>query len=211
MSTVETITFNGVRFRRYPDSPHQADRRYYKPGQADRMRGVQALHQEVWKQANGVDAIPEGFHVHHDDHDVDNNDPSNLVLVSNSDHQRHHSNQPDRIEWSKKAIKIAQEAAKAWHASEEGRAWHSQHALTSIQARPVLDLVCDQCGGPNPTQGNGRDRFCSNKCKSAWRRDAGVDDETRTCLACGDEFTVNKYQKSKCCSKKCAWVIRRAN
>lgn len=209
MGNVEIITYRGITFRRYPDSPHQSDRRYFKPAQGDRLRGVQALHQEIWKDAHGVTEIPEGHHVHHADHNVDNNDPANLVLIPYGEHAKHHMSQPERIAMSREAIKVAQEAAKKWHASDAGRAWHSEHAQTTIVDRPVLEMSCECCGESYTSQGNGQDRFCSRNCRAQARRLSGVDDETRTCPACGAEFTVNKYAKKKSCSRKCAWVIRK--
>lgn len=209
MSSI-SITYNGHTFRRYPDSQNSSDRAYYKPSGADRKKGIQALHQEVWKEANGVGTIPKGFHVHHLDHDTENNDPANLVLLEGYAHRQHHGYTEENRAKLAAAQAAAVEAAKAWHSSPEGLAWHAEHARESIVARPVLDLTCEQCGGPNVTQGNGRDRFCSNRCKAAWRRESGVDDEDRTCAACQQTFRINRYSRARTCSRKCAWVLRRA-
>jgi hypothetical protein len=46
--------------------------------------------------------------------------------------------------------------------------------------------------------------FCSNACKSAWRRASGIDDEKRTCAKCGGTFIVNRYAKQDFCSYTCA-------
>jgi HNH endonuclease len=46
--------------------------------------------------------------------------------------------------------------------------------------------------------------FCSNACKSAWRRASGLDDEKRICVRCGGTFTVNRYAKQDHCSYQCA-------
>jgi hypothetical protein len=47
-------------------------------------------------------------------------------------------------------------------------------------------------------------RFCSNKCKSRWRRRSGLDDVERICEYCGKAFKVNKYKPTKYCSSLCA-------
>lgn len=49
---------------------------------------VDYLHRDVYRDHHGP--IPDGYHVHHVDHDPDNNDPSNLAVISPSDHARHH-------------------------------------------------------------------------------------------------------------------------
>ena len=59
-------------------------------------------------------------------------------------------------------------------------------------------FVCEYCNKEFVnTQINSR--FCSNKCKSAWRRKSGIDDITKICFKCGKEYIANKYQKTKYC------------
>ena len=65
-------------------------------------------------------------------------------------------------------------------------------------------VKCVVCGKEFEAINNGQNRFCSNKCKSKWRRDSGVDNETRICKHCGKEFVANKYSKTKFCSRKCS-------
>lgn len=207
MSTAQTIVFNGITFRRYPDSQTAADRRYYKPSGADRKRGVGALHQEVWKAANGRD-IPAGHHVHHADHDADNNDPSNLVLITASDHASHHGQDPARRPAQLRAMGIAQEAAKEWHGTDEGLAWHSEHAREIWANKALEDKVCEHCGETYSVRTIGKASYCSNRCKSAARRESGVDDETRQCAICGERYTCNRYSKGRTCSRKCRVALR---
>src|SRR4029077_1746912 len=49
-----------------------------------------------------------------------------------------------------------------------------------------------------------RAKFCSNACKSAWRRNHGKDDIEKECAVCSAKFVSNKYKKKKCCSRSCA-------
>lgn len=44
------------------------------------------MHRYVWEKHNGP--IPEGYEVHHIDHDRSNNDISNLEIYTKSDHAR---------------------------------------------------------------------------------------------------------------------------
>lgn len=55
-------------------------------GRAGKLR---LEHHVVWETANGP--IPDGFEIHHIDHNKQNNDLENLQLLSASDHQRMHS------------------------------------------------------------------------------------------------------------------------
>ncbi|MGP6175424.1 HNH endonuclease signature motif containing protein [Corynebacterium sp. A21] len=210
---VETVTFNGVKFRRYPEAKQQAHRRYYRAGIADSQRGIQALHQEVWKHYNGGAAIPDGYHVHHKDHDFNNNSPGNLELVERLAHLRQHfAERKSDPEFRKKAsenLRKVSAAAAEWHGSPEGLEWHSKHGKESWEKREYRDLTCEQCGGNFETKSrHGSERFCSNKCKSAWRRDSGVDDVDRECAFCRTEFRVNKYSKARCCGRKCGANLR---
>ncbi|MFD6677507.1 HNH endonuclease signature motif containing protein [Rhodococcus zopfii] len=207
---VETVVFKGIKFRRYSDSEHLANRRYFVPGIADKQRGIRALHQEVWMDANGVDDIPPGFHVHHRDHDTSNNSPGNLELVEQSAHFRHHGDQPrseDQVEhWER-----VRAAAAAWHGSEAGIAWHREHGKRTWEGREHRTEQCQQCGSDYDTRAAQRhDRFCSNACKSAWRRASGVDDVDRDCPQCGGSFRVNKYSKQRFCSRSCGSRSRRS-
>lgn len=47
------------------------------------------MHRYIWEQHNQC-KIPEGYVVHHKDHNKENNDPSNLVIMTNKDHAIHH-------------------------------------------------------------------------------------------------------------------------
>ena len=127
---MESVVFNGITYRRYPDSQNPAHRRYYKPGGQWIKQGVQALHQEVWKYHYG--AIPDGCHIHHKDGDVSNNDIANLECIEPDDHWVEHSEA--RSAHGKSPEQLAhleriRPLAATWHGSPEGLAWHKQHAL----------------------------------------------------------------------------------
>jgi hypothetical protein len=91
-----------------------------------------SLHRYVWEQHFGP--IPDGFVVHHIDHDPANNTVENLELLDNREHARRHL--IERIETGaldlEAALEKAREAAKVWHRSPEGREWHRQHTYRSL-------------------------------------------------------------------------------
>ena len=71
------------------------------------------------------------------------------------------------------SIYKAIQAAPAWHKSEEGRKWHSMRGkLNRIVAKPRV-YHCSFCEKEFSTiyhYGEGRNHFCSNNCKAAYRR-----------------------------------------
>ena len=64
------------------------------------------------------------------------------------------------------------------------------------------------CGKEYETQNNGQNRFCSKHCKEKFRRNSGCDNEIRHCIICEKEFLVNKYSKTKTCSRACSIKLR---
>ena len=201
MATSETIIYNGIRFRRYPESPNWADRVYYTPGIGHRKRGVGRLHQEIWKAHHGE--IPAGFHVHHADHDPLNNEPENLVLLSGDEHHSHHANDPERTKAFLEIVPLGRIAAATWHGSDEGRAWHVEHGRRTWEGREPKTYQCEVCGASYESLKPSRNRFCSNNCRTKGRKASGVDDVKRACILCGTAFTVNKYAKKATCSRTC--------
>lgn len=169
-------------------------------------RGCKKLHREVWKYYHGD--IPKGYHVHHIDEDTANNDISNLEMLEGSEHLHLHMQErmkdPAFIRQLKGRMDYAREAANKWHGSKEGREWHKRHALkVAVNLKPKK-FVCEHCGKEFWSKPCGKNRFCSNACKTAWRVKAGLDNEVRKCVICGKEFVTNKYYKKRTCCRMCA-------
>lgn len=208
MPRVESVEYKGITFRRYPDAKQWADRAYFRPSSRYIRQGVQALHREIY--ADHFGPIPEGWHVHHRDGDPGNNAPENLECLPAADHLEHHAaprrGQPGNAEH----LERAREAAKLWHRSPEGREWHRQHGRNVFGNRPEQEYECEQCGKTYSTKKTGGGRFCSNACKSKWRRAAGLDNVEKQCAACGKTFLGSKYGKTLTCSRQCGGAYRRS-
>lgn len=200
---MEKIIYNGCSYRRYPDSPKSSDRRYFKRSQTPKNKEIY-LHRQIWKDHYGE--IPEGYHIHHKNHDTTDNRIENLELLEEYDHRSHHGK--ILTEPKKKNLDNIRFLTKEWHSSEEGRKWHSElwEKTLGKSLEEFEERTCDQCGKSFQTNVS-QTRFCSNPCKSAWRRKSGVDNETRICVACGSAFVINKYYKTKTCSHKCKGVL----
>src|SRR3990167_1964485 len=112
---VEIVLWQGVKFRRYPDSKRRTDRIYFTPGKCDRINGIKRLHQEIWSFYHGP--VKEGFHIHHRDGHSLNNEPSNLESIPAGEHVASHWTDAGRLRASLHAARI-RPLSKAWHRSE---------------------------------------------------------------------------------------------
>lgn len=195
---------NGMRFTRDGKTGYYLSTVKMKDGHRER------LHRYVWESENGP--IPEGYDIHHVDHDKGNNDISNLLLVSRSEHQRLHSSDVPIEERARILIMYAVPKSKAWHRSEEGREWHRRHGAEVAKNLEPIEYRCSYCGRPflskNRYSKDGN-RFCSNRCRAAFRRRSGVDDVERRCEGCGEVFIANRYSKARFCQDCSSWRYRK--
>lgn len=203
MSDRVTIEFNGRKYHRYPNAKGRTERVYYSAS------GHRRLHTDMYKHYFGE--IPEGHCIHHIDGNTENNDISNLELKTKSKHAFDHSSTEERKEISRRTIKEAIAKAPEWHRSEEGIKWHNEHAEHFKKDNRVkLLLKCVFCGEEYSCDSLSatRSKFCSNNCNSKHRRKSGVDNIVIQCVCCGKDHTINKYNKIKTCSSKCAASLR---
>ncbi len=214
------MRFNGILYRRYPQAKNFSDRNYFRCKIADKKKGFGFLHRDIWKFHHGE--IPEGFHIHHRDENALNNHIDNLEALHPKEHGRKHKLTPNKkraIAYRKTrlyALEKARKAAVNWHRSDEGREWHRKHAKKLIAERKKIIKICEFCNNKYQTISiSSKDRFCSEKCKSSWRRNSGLDNENRNCEFCKKVFTTNKYTSQKFCSLSCVankrWSISRQN
>lgn len=158
------------------------------------------LHRYLYEKYKGN--IPKGYEVHHKDHNKDNNNLNNLVLLSAKEHKLLHGREltKEQREFYKNNLneKVRPKAIE-WHKSEEAKEWHKEQYKKTLGNRKPQKLICEQCGKEYEIIANGTNRFCSNKCKSAWRRESGVDNEQRKCVLCEQIFSCNKYSKKTKC------------
>jgi hypothetical protein len=189
--------FNGVVYKKY------ATDKYFRSTTKAWVR----LHVEVWSYVNGK-RPPKKYHVHHIDENKDNNLPQNLKLIHGSKHLSEHmkksfSENPDPF---MQRMKKAVVAASKWSATVEGQKYRKSHAAKVFSKynehlhKREVTKICQVCGKDYITTNlcSIQSKFCSNNCKSQWRRQEGLDDVERIC-ECGTVFKVNKYSlKTKC-------------
>lgn len=195
------IEFEGATYRRNPDSKTRSGRVYYW-GSDD------SLHRAIYRSVHGP--IPDGYHVHHEDHDPFNNDPGNLVALTPLDHAARH---PEVAGAPLEHLERIRPLATEWHRSPEGRAWHREHARRTWDDREpvVLETGCTWCGGEVETlvPGGRGDRFCSRRCHRAKADSEHRYDVRVTCPICGAEFWRNKYRETPVtCGRSCGARLR---
>ncbi|HSV43134.1 MAG TPA: HNH endonuclease signature motif containing protein, partial [Candidatus Bathyarchaeia archaeon] len=144
------------------------------------------MHRYVWAYHHGP--IPDGFSIHHIDKDKSNNSIENLESKQNSEHAishvcENHKNNPESM---LRGIRAAQQEAKKWHRSNEGREWHKKHGRGTWAGRKEEKRKCVLCGKEYlALLGTVKKGFCSPYCQSKKRKMSGVDDEKRNCIVCG--------------------------
>ena len=114
----------------------------------------------------------------------------------------------DRLEQIRANLDRIRDSARAWHASEDGREWHSLNAKQMWEGKTAAPRNCDSCGAEYETRGI-RVRFCSNACKSKWRRSQRTDWITVPCKGCGKERELNRFQLRDYCLPCARWPQRR--
>ena len=112
--------------------------------------------------------------VHHIDHNNDNNEISNLMLLTTKEHDRIHFEEMTEEEKERRRKNLKENAmpkAKEWHKSEEGRKSHLEHyEKVKDKLYKKYNFTCSVCGKQfESTQI--RSKFCCNVCKSRyWRK-----------------------------------------
>ena len=188
------IEYNGSKFSKHPKQKY-----FYATIKGKKK----SLHRKTWEDYNGE--IPTGYDIHHKDGDQFNNDISNLEIICRKEHARMHGKEraANNPEWAKQLAAMGRPGAAKWHGSEDGIKWHLQHAANFTFGKFDYGTdTCEQCNGQY-TRKTKATRFCSNKCKSAWRRHNCPDMAEAQCAKCGTKYQTLKYLPKKYCSKEC--------
>ena len=168
------------------------------------------LHVYVYECERGQ-VVPVGYQIHHIDGDKSHNDIDNLACIPLHDHLSYHSKTyaNEHKEEKTKQMESIRPMSKAWHASAEGHEWHKKHYAKMKDALYVQHTFkCIVCGKEFQSS-QIESKFCCNAHKSQYRRNAHLDDEKRICIVCGEPFMINKYSKTKTCSRKCGGILKR--
>lgn len=194
------IEYDGIRF--------YSDQRGYWLGTINNK--PKRLHIYVWEKYNGP--VPKGYHIHHIDHDSNNNDIENLQLIEKHLHLSMHSTIAAQKAESKRMFKErCQPLAAEWHKSKECSDWAKGNYASSLGKANEIKVIkqCEVCGKNYTISSPYRykSRFCSNNCKSTWRRNQRLDDVEKVCEVCGKTYVAPKYSRGRTCSMDCRTKI----
>lgn len=170
------------------------------------------LHRYVYKLECGE--IPSNYEIHHVDHNKDNNDISNLQLLTCVEHRKLHGKKLTKEQRDRLRNNLEENArpkAIEWHKSVDGSEWHKKHYEKMKDKLHIKkEYECLECRKKYEST-NTSSKFCCNACKSKNRRKSGVDNEIRICENCGEKFEINKYSKVKTCSRHCSMLLKWKN
>lgn len=198
------IYYNGCKFCKDENTGY-----YLSSKVIGRKNRRERLHRYIWECEKGE--IPEGYEVHHIDGNQYNNSLDNLELMLSSEHEKLHGrsfkSNPERVKRAREnLLKNVMPKAAEWHRSEEGIQWHKEHGKKVWENRKPIGYFCKVCGKyfeSLKSYGENVNIFCSNNCKSKWRRMQGYDNIEKICTICGDAYSTNKYLKNQTCSPRC--------
>lgn len=184
---------------------------FYHSSRKD-VYGERLLHRAIWSQS--FRAIPNGFYVHHKNHNWQDNRIENLELMSASEHSKRHFrlSQKNAIIRAKRraGLEKAREAAREWHGTEVGREWHRRNGIAAMKARLAIlvERKCQVCGKSFKCHKIRPRKWCSERC---YQRQVPKKFVTLKCVICGRAFQGFKYHPRKACSKSCSSVMAYKN
>ncbi len=143
-------------------------RNYYeRTVKSDGKKWTEVLHRESYRAHNG--AIPEGHDIHHIDGNPRNNEPSNLLAVTRSDHLKLHADQA--ILAGEAARKIERNRVFVLACAECGTSIERRRRTASPMCKKCSSLraegrrktptICACCGSAFESR-NGN--YCSQRC-----------------------------------------------
>ena len=124
-------------------------------------------HVWVWKKIKG--SIPKDHHIHHIDENKSNNSIDNLQCLHKTKHLSIHASKEEVKERSRKLMDQIRPLTKKWHASEEGRKWHSEHGKKTWINRKSIRICCLMCHKQIETKVYFQ-KFCHQNCKAKYGR-----------------------------------------
>jgi hypothetical protein len=160
------------------------------------------LHRDVWRDHFGE--IPEDHQIHHRDGNPKNNNIENLLCIHRKVHSAYTVRNNKWIGSEENRQQLSQIRGKAllWHATEEGKRWHINQGKEFWKNKKPVSKKCEECGNEYLYRWH-TSKYCHNKCKKRARRRSGLDNVNRSCEICQKYFIINKYQKTRTCSKDC--------
>lgn len=226
MSKSERIIYKNIPYYRYPKSA-LAERRYYF-----RSFLGKTLHRVLWEEINGPIPKGFHVH-HKDGDPTNNKIENLECLTPKDHFKAHKKlaeNEPSKDIYAKVKLYHRSDRAKTrklpWTVRKKEQLKclkcgcdYEKHIICVRR----FTFLCDRCrikrynpSRVTPTLKNceicqktivqktsRQKRFCSKACKSKSRLKSKIDNESRLCLICKQEFDINKYAPTVTCSFMC--------
>jgi hypothetical protein len=148
--------FNGKRY-----GLHKGNRYYKRTLSTNGKKTTVHLHREVWRYHNGV--IPEGFVIDHKDRDRNNNDISNLRLVTWKVNRENISPEAKEQYSKRMALYNSLQSGKWWQ-DEDTKLSHSNKLSENWKNREPLRKDCILCGKEFFAK-HAVAKYCSKECR----------------------------------------------
>ncbi len=163
-------------------------------------------------------ALRSNEHVHHVDGNKRNNDPSNLLVVTNSQHHALHDVERSAIALSKRIELVCETCGLAYNRpknrAEESRYCSNACRLVGLHqkskafhaSRRPDPIICQQCGESFQVKAYrvGEAKYCSKACADVAKQ---LDNPEKACERCGVMFRKryrSETAKARFCSETCA-------
>lgn len=170
------------------------------------------MHRFVWLCERGE--IPKGFQIYHIDGNKENNDISNLMLVSVSEHRHLHKPpyfSDEQREFFRKNINRNRGKLNAYHSSEQGRKQKSETAKKLWKEGRMIkpnSYICEVCGKEYSRRSKpAAHRFCSVRCRTLFENP----EKELVCPICGKTFIKQAGKIRVTCSKNCSIKLNHRN
>ena len=151
--------------------------------------------------------IPDGYVIHHVDHNKANNDISNLQCLTKGEHQTLHNNnaqnQQFTCKYCGKVIPFNKRGKKTFCSQKCHSAWYKENASV------LEERKCKRCGKTFTAFPWQERQYCSKSCsaKAHWLAEQARK-SFAVCPTCGKSFK-KKRNTQQFCSRKCSGVIHR--
>ena len=159
----EEVVYRGRRYRRHPGHEDWHRSNYFMATTAPRTY----LHRDIYQDNGGT--IPAGWHVHHADHNTDNNEPANLVAVDPVTHARHHGRALPELDRECRGcgrVFGARRPFACWCSTSCKERWRRGNGLVKRNRKGPWQeqRSCEECGAEF-TASRPWARFCKSACK----------------------------------------------
>lgn len=150
--------------------------------------------------------IPRGYEIHHKDWNPDNNDISNLQMLTRAQHQALHHSIGTYIAPVRNFI--CKVCGKKFTSHYSGKNCFCSQKCANKFHHNVIEKECLSCGKKFTTS-NPDAKFCSSKCYGKSIKKSPIEKE---CVICGKKFYASvKHPEKQCCSPECTHKLSGIN